>query len=269
MRVADVGLGAEPFVDALRLGQRAHAPDDTELPGDDGEQQRAAAGERRARRAGRRARRASRRAARRARPGSGSASASCSSCGPSSGAGVTAWRSARKLMKISTAPVENSVSISANAATPQAFAGATASSSQPAPHTAKPRTRHGPGPMRRLMRLPNTLAMHRADAHADVAQADCLLRQAERARREQDLHDDRRVVAHLPDADGERQRDQQPLAARRSARRPCRSRQNWRARAPERARSLASRSRGRRAGSAPRPSPAPRRPAAPAARRRP
>ena len=61
-------------------------------------------------------------------------------------------------MNTSTAPAENSISISANAATPNAFAGATASSSQPAPQTAKPSTRHGPGPIRRLMRLPKTLA---------------------------------------------------------------------------------------------------------------
>ena len=40
---------------------------------------------------------------------------------PSSGSGVTAWRSARKLMKISTAPTPNSSSISAKAATPQAL----------------------------------------------------------------------------------------------------------------------------------------------------
>ena len=62
-------------------------------------------------------------------------------------------------MKMNTAPVENIVSVSANAATPQLFAGASASSSQPAPHTAKPRIRHGPGPMLRLVRLPNTLAI--------------------------------------------------------------------------------------------------------------
>ena len=61
-------------------------------------------------------------------------------------------------MKMKTAPVENIISISANAATPHAEAGATASISQPAPHTAKPRRRHGPGPMRRLMRLPRMLA---------------------------------------------------------------------------------------------------------------
>ena len=61
-------------------------------------------------------------------------------------------------MKMKTAPVENSISMSANAATPQAFAGARARVSQPAPQTAKPTIRHGPGPMRRLMRLPNTLA---------------------------------------------------------------------------------------------------------------
>ena len=57
-------------------------------------------------------------------------------------------------MNTSTAPAENSSSISAKAATPQALAGATASSSQPAPQTAKPSTRQRPGPMRRLMRLP-------------------------------------------------------------------------------------------------------------------
>jgi hypothetical protein len=55
---------------------------------------------------------------------------------PSSGSGVTAWRSARKLMKMNTAPVVNSISISAKAATPQALAGATASSSQPVPQMA-------------------------------------------------------------------------------------------------------------------------------------
>ncbi len=62
-------------------------------------------------------------------------------------------------MKISTAPALNSSSTNANVATPKALAGATASSSQPAAHTAKPITRQGPGPTRRLMRLPNTLAM--------------------------------------------------------------------------------------------------------------
>ena len=61
-------------------------------------------------------------------------------------------------MKMNTAPIENIISMSAKAATPQALAGATASSSQPAPQTAKPRIRQGPGPMRPLMRLPNTLA---------------------------------------------------------------------------------------------------------------
>ena len=77
---------------------------------------------------------------------------------PSSGAGVTDWRSARKLMKISTAPVENIISVAVKAATPQALAGATESSSQPAPQIAMPSTRLGPGPTRRLMRLPKTLA---------------------------------------------------------------------------------------------------------------
>ena len=79
----------------------------------------------------------------------------------------------------------------------------------------------------------------------------CLLGQAERARREQDLHHDRRLVAHLPAAD--RQRPARPAAGgrRRSARRLA-----------DRARTGASRARGvrrlvharRRAGSAPRPS---------------
>ena len=39
-------------------------------------------------------------------------------------------------MKMKTAPVAKLMSMSANAATPQALAGATASSSQPAPQTA-------------------------------------------------------------------------------------------------------------------------------------
>ena len=55
---------------------------------------------------------------------------------PSSGSGVTAWRMARKLMKISTAPTPNVNSMNAKAATPQRSAGATASSSQPAPQIA-------------------------------------------------------------------------------------------------------------------------------------
>ena len=113
---------------------------------------------RRATRAGRRARRASRRAARPGPAGIRISQRIVLVIRPSSGAGVTAWRRARKLMKMKTAPVENIISISANAATPQALAGATASISQPAPQTAKPSSRHGPGPMRRLMRLPNTLA---------------------------------------------------------------------------------------------------------------
>ena len=57
-------------------------------------------------------------------------------------------------MKISTAPALNSSSISANTATPNAFAGATDSSSQPAAQMAMPITRHGPGPTCRLIRLP-------------------------------------------------------------------------------------------------------------------
>ena len=61
-------------------------------------------------------------------------------------------------MKTSTAPVENSINMSAKAAMPYALAGANESNSQPAPHTAKPSTRQGPGPMRRLIRLPKTLA---------------------------------------------------------------------------------------------------------------
>jgi len=52
---------------------------------------------------------------------------------PSSGSGVTAWRKARKLMKMNTAPVVKATSMSAKAATPQALAGAAASNSQPAP----------------------------------------------------------------------------------------------------------------------------------------
>jgi hypothetical protein len=62
-------------------------------------------------------------------------------------------------MKMNTAPVENIISMHAKAATPSAFAGATASSSQPAPQTAKPSRRQGPGPIRLLIRLPNTLAI--------------------------------------------------------------------------------------------------------------
>ena len=62
-------------------------------------------------------------------------------------------------MKISTAPVENIISVQANAATPQAFSGAMESSSQPAPQMAMPSTRLGPGPKRLLMRLPDTLAI--------------------------------------------------------------------------------------------------------------
>jgi hypothetical protein len=55
---------------------------------------------------------------------------------PSRRCGVTAWRSARKLMKMKTAPVANIIIISANAATPSALAGASASRPQPAPQMA-------------------------------------------------------------------------------------------------------------------------------------
>jgi hypothetical protein len=45
-----------------------------------------------------------------------------------------------------------------------------------------------------------------------VGEADRLLGEAEHPRREQDLHDERGVVAGLPEADGERHRDEQPAA---------------------------------------------------------
>ena len=115
-------------------------------------------------------------------------------------------------MKMSTAPVENIISISANAATPQALAGATASSSQPAPQIGEAEQQAGPGADAAADAVAEHAREHGADAHAGVAEADRLLGQAERARREQDLDDDRRVVARLPAADGERQRDQQPVA---------------------------------------------------------
>ena len=52
---------------------------------------------------------------------------------------------------------------------------------------------------------------HRADTHAHVAQADRLLREAERARREQDLHNHRSVIAHLPDPDRHGERHEQSV----------------------------------------------------------
>ena len=52
-----------------------------------------------------------------------------------------------------------------------------------------------------------------------------LLGQAERARREQDLHHDRGVVAHLPHADRDGQRDQQPVCRATKRTPACRSRQ--------------------------------------------
>ena len=61
-------------------------------------------------------------------------------------------------MKMNTAPALNNSSMRANAATPKALAGASASSVQPLPQIAKPSTRQGPGPMRRLMRWPSMLA---------------------------------------------------------------------------------------------------------------
>src|ERR1035438_3204752 len=51
----------------------------------------------------------------------------------------------------------------------------------------------------------------RADAHARVAEPHCLLGQAERSRREEDLHDESRVVAGLPAADDEGQRHEQAV----------------------------------------------------------
>ena len=133
-----------------------------------------------------------------------------------------------------------------------------ASSSQPRPHTARPSSRQGPGPTRprcggrRRWR-------HRAHAQADVAQAD-LLRHAERARGKQDLHHHRRVVAHLP---SRRSGPASPAAAcrARSARRPSGRARNAR---PSRAQlSDADAAQDER-----RATPAGRRPARPAARRR-
>lgn len=62
------------------------------------------------------------------------------------------------MMKMNTAPMENNSSINAKAATPHAPAGAAASSNQPLPQKAKPITKLFPGPKRRVMRWPSTLA---------------------------------------------------------------------------------------------------------------
>src|SRR5918993_3515569 len=77
---------------------------------------------------------------------------------PSSGAGVTACRIARNVMKISTAPTPNIISIAENIAIPTGDDGAAEPSNQPTPHVATPSTNVGPGPKRREMRLPTVLA---------------------------------------------------------------------------------------------------------------
>ena len=106
-------------------------------------------------------------------------------------------------------------------------------------------------------------AQHRARAHAGVAQPDGLLRQAQRARRSEDLHHQRGVMAHLPDAHRAGQRHQQALAAHENARRRA-----GRARSARRRAACGARRRRCRAGWRPRRAASPHRPAAPAARRR-
>ena len=55
---------------------------------------------------------------------------------PSSGSGVTACRSARKLMKMSTAPAANVAIMNAKAATPSGPAGVSAAAAHPSPTVA-------------------------------------------------------------------------------------------------------------------------------------
>ena len=79
-------------------------------------------------------------------PAAGSASAWCWSCARAAAAGVTAWRSARKLMKISTAPTPKQHQHQREGGDAPGVAPAPPpASSQPAPQTAKPSTRLRPG----------------------------------------------------------------------------------------------------------------------------
>ena len=139
---------------------------------------------------------------------------------PSSGAGVTAWRKARKLMKMKhRAGREQHQHAARTPRRPRRWPARRRAAASRRRTRRSRACRHGPGADAAADAVAEHAREHGADAHAGEAEADRLLGEAERARREQDLDDDRRLVAGLPAADRERQRDQQPVARRRSARR--------------------------------------------------
>ena len=76
---------------------------------------------------------------------------------PSKGSGVTDWRSGKKLMYDSTAPMPNKTIIKAKAATPQGPLETSPASNQPNAQVATPITSVGPHPKCALMRAPNRL----------------------------------------------------------------------------------------------------------------
>ena len=149
------------------------------------------------------------------RPGprvAGSASASCWSCARGAAPGVAAWRRARKVMNTSVAPTPKAVSIGRRPAAPSVPAGAGRRAASRrrrwrgrAPASAR-------GRCRLASRWPSVLAMNRADTERDVAEPDVAGRQAEFPGGKQDLHHERRVVAHLPAADDAGHGHQQPVA---------------------------------------------------------
>ena len=160
-------------------------------------------------------------------------------------------------MKISTAPAENSISLSAKAATPQA-SGRRHREQQPA-RAADRDAQHQarPGADAPADAVAEDAGQDGADAHRRVAQAHRLLRQPQGARREQDLHHHGGVVARLPAADAATPARPAAGCARTKRRPALSSAQNF-ARGLRRA---ASRAPACRAGSPPRTPAAPRRPA--------
>ena len=94
-------------------------------------------------------------------------------------------------MKMKMAPTPNIISIVAYAKTPKTLAGATASSSQPAPETANANS--------------NNLANYQAQTNAALGKP-------KRVNGEQDLHDRGRLTAHLPSTNARGHRHQKLIA---------------------------------------------------------